>query len=243
MRKYIIFIPVIIFIISCNSNNEKLEKNYTSQQSNQVFKSEKIATTVSFDDARKFVRDRISIRNGRIIDEFIDNSYGYKIYIFLTEYGSEPCNISVSELDLSILATKCGQDAMGYFYAAKLTSNKLKSVSETNEPINDNSTFSENEVLHNSVNDSIKENQSDEVEFSEYEKIVKNEKYIINVNDNQRVYLHKSPTIETRKNAYFISGEKVIVQKIENGFGYIEFINTRGQRSIGWVEMQYLTKY
>lgn len=244
MRKYTFFLlSVLIFIISCNSNNEKPKTIYTSPQTNQLIKSELKETNVTFDEARRFVQDRISMRNGRIIDEFINNSYGSRIFIFLTEYGSQTCNISVSELELTILATKCGQDALAYFYAAKMTSNKLNSKGETNESINDNSTFSENEVLNNSNNDSTKEKESAESEFSEYETIAKNEKYIINANDNQRVYLHKSPTIETRKNAYFISGEKVIVQKIENGFGYVEFINTSGQRSIGWVEMQYLTKY
>lgn len=244
MRKYTFFLlPVLIFIISCDSNNEKPKTIYTSPQTNQLLKSEIKETTVTFDEARRFVQDRISMRNGRIIDEFISNSYGSRIYIFLTEYGSQTCNISVSELELTILATKCGQDALAYFYAAKMTSNKVNSKSETNEPINDNSTFSENEVLNNSNNDSTKEKESAESEFSEYETIVKNEKYIINANDNQRVYLHKSPTIETRKKAFINSKELVIVERVENGFGYIEFINTRGQKSVGWIEMQYLSKY
>lgn len=243
MSKYTILLLIIIFIISCNSNNENPKKSYTAPQSNQVIKSEIKKTTVTFDEARKFVQDRIAMRNGRIIDEFINNSYEHKIYIFLTEYGSEPCNISVSEIELSILATKCGQEALAYFYAAKMTSSENDYHRENTQTVNDNRVFSLPESLKDTNGIKIFENESTETEFSEYEPIVNKGKYVINATDNQRVYFHKSPNIETKKNAYFITGEIVIVEKIENGFGYVEFINTRGQKSVGWIEMQSLTKF
>jgi hypothetical protein len=32
--------------------------------------------------------------------------------------------------------------------------------------------------------------------------------------------------------------ENVLVQKIVNGFGYLEFTNDKGQMSSGWIPMQ-----
>lgn len=242
MRKYIIFLlTVIIFIISCNSNNEKPKTINTSPQTNQIFKSEKKETTVTFNEARRFVQDRISMRNGRIIDEFINNSYGHKIYIFLTEYGSESCNISVSELELTILATKCGQDALAYFYAAKMTSNKENGPSRNIEPINDTSDFSMYKISIDTS--SFSEYESSESQFKEYESVSKKERYIINASEKHKVYFHKFPNTEFKKNTFINTKELVIVERIDNGFGYIEFINTSGQKSVGWIEMQYLTKY
>jgi hypothetical protein len=51
------------------------------------------------------------------------------------------------------------------------------------------------------------------------------------------VYFHNSPNITTRRKAYINTQETVYVLKIENGFGYIEFENTNGEKSYGWVEL------
>lgn len=55
-----------------------------------------------------------------------------------------------------------------------------------------------------------------------------------------RIYFHDAPDISTRRQAYIITQETVYVQKIENNFGYVEFTNTQGQTTSGWIEMQYL---
>jgi hypothetical protein len=65
--------------------------------------------------------------------------------------------------------------------------------------------------------------------------------YIVNASEDEIVYFYKMPDKSTIKNAYFDSKENVYVQKFENGFGYIEFTNDRGQTSIGWLDMDDLT--
>ena len=64
--------------------------------------------------------------------------------------------------------------------------------------------------------------------------------YVANGNENRRVYFHNSPDPATRRSAYIMSQEVVYVYKIENGFGYVEFTNQSGQKSYGWLDMQYL---
>jgi len=62
--------------------------------------------------------------------------------------------------------------------------------------------------------------------------------YYINARSDYRIYSYNYPKISSVKNAYFESQEKVHVSKIDNGFGYIEFINNLNQKVIGWVEMK-----
>jgi hypothetical protein len=64
--------------------------------------------------------------------------------------------------------------------------------------------------------------------------------YIANGSTTTKIYFHNSPDVTTRRKAYLSTQETVYVQKVENGFGYIEFTNSSGQTSYGWVEMQYL---
>jgi uncharacterized membrane protein YvbJ len=64
--------------------------------------------------------------------------------------------------------------------------------------------------------------------------------YIVNSSDTKRVYFHNAPDEATKRKAYLSTQETVYVQNIQNGFGYIEFTNSNGQSSLGWVEMKYL---
>lgn len=62
--------------------------------------------------------------------------------------------------------------------------------------------------------------------------------YKVNADEYNLVHFYRSPDIGTQKAAYFNSISTVYVQKIENGFGYIEYTNDKGQTSKGWVKMQ-----
>ena len=64
--------------------------------------------------------------------------------------------------------------------------------------------------------------------------------YIANGSELRKIYFHNAPDISTRRKAYLSTQETVYVQKVQNNFGYIEFANTNGQTSYGWIEMQYL---
>ena len=52
---------------------------------------------------------------------------------------------------------------------------------------------------------------------------------------SDRSYFHNSPLYSTRRKAYLVKGEILRKLKEENGFIYIEFINPKGQKSVGWV--------
>jgi|SRR5690554_355443 len=62
--------------------------------------------------------------------------------------------------------------------------------------------------------------------------------YVVEPAHNKRVYFHNKPNYSTRRNAYLVSNEIAYVQQIENGFGYVEFTNPKGQVSKGWLSIQ-----
>ncbi len=66
--------------------------------------------------------------------------------------------------------------------------------------------------------------------------------YFINATSSTKVYFHNTSNASTIRKAYIDSKEIVQVKKIENGFGYIEFTNNKGQTTVGWVNMANLTK-
>ena len=66
-------------------------------------------------------------------------------------------------------------------------------------------------------------------------------KYIVNASEENKIYFYNEPNVNTKRNAYFSSSEKVYVTKIQNGFGYIEFTNDRGQTSVGWLNLKELS--
>lgn len=167
---------------------------------------------VTLNSARQFVQERVFKRMGKIIDEFINESYGHKLYTFLVSYeGNEKCNIIVSDIKLEILATKCGSDEIqSSFKDAK----KLSILSSPDEP-------KENKLVH--------EDPQYEIGY-----------YITNGSKNKYVYFHNAPDRATKRSAHFDSQETIYVQKIKNGFGYTEFTNIVGEKSIGWLNMNNL---
>ncbi len=64
--------------------------------------------------------------------------------------------------------------------------------------------------------------------------------YIVNGHESRPVFFHNAPDPSTKRKAYFSTQELVYVEKIKNGFGYIEFTNTSGKKSYGWVDVKYL---
>jgi curved DNA-binding protein CbpA len=63
----------------------------------------------------------------------------------------------------------------------------------------------------------------------------------IDADSINKVYFHNTPKSSDIRNAYFAATAEVFVQKTENGFGYIEFTNSEGQLSYGWIDLNYLT--
>ena len=65
--------------------------------------------------------------------------------------------------------------------------------------------------------------------------------YYVNASESNQVHFYNSPNYNSMRNSYFNSREKVTALRIENGFAYIEFINTDNQSSKGWVALSDLT--
>ncbi len=66
--------------------------------------------------------------------------------------------------------------------------------------------------------------------------------YLSNANTNRKIYFHNSPDETTKRKAYLNTEVTVYVEKVENSFGYINFLNSEGQKSNGWVKMIDLIK-
>jgi hypothetical protein len=73
------------------------------------------------------------------------------------------------------------------------------------------------------------------------ERIMKPGEYIVNASDEDKVYFYSKPDINFVKAAYFNTAELVYVSKFIDNFGYVEFKNSNGQVSKGWVIAQRLS--
>lgn len=62
--------------------------------------------------------------------------------------------------------------------------------------------------------------------------------FITNGSLEHKVFFYNSPDLSTRRTAYFDNHEKVKAFKIKNGFVYVEFTNSRGITSIGWLKLE-----
>lgn len=52
-----------------------------------------------------------------------------------------------------------------------------------------------------------------------------------------KTFFHDSPNEYDKRKGYLTQGEVVYIEKIQNGFGYTEFTNAKGQISKGWLKM------
>lgn len=52
---------------------------------------------------------------------------------------------------------------------------------------------------------------------------------------SRRAYFYSTASYTKRKKAYLIYGDIVYPLREVNGFVYIDFVNDRGQRTIGWI--------
>lgn len=62
--------------------------------------------------------------------------------------------------------------------------------------------------------------------------------YVVNANLIHKVYFHNYPNASTVRKAHFEEQDTVYVKREQNGFGYIEYTNNRGELSVGWIEMK-----
>jgi hypothetical protein len=89
------------------------------------------------------------------------------------------------------------------------------------------------------LNNSTKITKPEENNFDEQDLDTKYSigNYVTNGKEDGRAYFHNEPFPSTIRRAYLVTGEKVHINKILNGFGFTEFINLEGKKSIGWIDM------
>lgn len=110
-----------------------------------------------------------------------------------------------------------------------------KKAATNNDAGNEVITINETSSIGKTNQDYNQENEN--TNFKEYEL----GNYLVNGDENGRAYFHNKPELSTQRKAYLVKGEVAEVQKIENGFGYVEFTNSNGKTSYGWIKLQLLT--
>ncbi|MBX3164138.1 MAG: hypothetical protein KF900_06620 [Bacteroidetes bacterium] len=54
---------------------------------------------------------------------------------------------------------------------------------------------------------------------------------------SDKAYFYNAPSNETKRKAYLIEGDRVLVTKTQNEFGYAEFENSQGKTTSGWIKL------
>jgi hypothetical protein len=65
--------------------------------------------------------------------------------------------------------------------------------------------------------------------------------YIVSNNESEKIYFYDKPDENFIRKAYLVGGENVYVEKVSDGFGYIEFRNSRGLITKGWIKLKHLS--
>ena len=105
---------------------------------------------------------------------------------------------------------------------------------------------SENATILNNQNEDSLLTESSKSKFDTKEiETIENESnhylgklFITNGSFEHKVFFYNSPDLNTRRSAYFDNHEKITVVKIKSGFAYVEFTNSRGIKSIGWLKLE-----
>jgi hypothetical protein len=84
-------------------------------------------------------------------------------------------------------------------------------------------------------NEEQMESENYNTEYVKNNQVIGN--YIIEADDANLVHFYDKPEISTVRKAYFSTKDTVYVSKIENDFGYVEFLNSNGKKSIGWLQL------
>lgn len=65
--------------------------------------------------------------------------------------------------------------------------------------------------------------------------------YIVLNSENKKIHFYDQPNENFIRKAYLVGEENIYVEKVSGGFGYIEFRNSRGLITKGWVKLKNLS--
>ena len=92
--------------------------------------------------------------------------------------------------------------------------------------------------IYNKIRGNNEKKENDQFETESSETFPTYGKFIVQADNSNTVHFYAEPNITTEKKSYFSTADTVYVSKTENGFGYVEFINSNGQNSIGWLPLE-----
>jgi hypothetical protein len=116
--------------------------------------------------------------------------------------------------------------------------NKYNYSNIPSRPIEPSDFLQNSQTSDNSITPPVENNTESSVPATDF---ASNGYYYVNASNDKLVYFYRTPNENDRKNAYFNSKDRVYVISTENGFGYVEFENSRGQKSKGWIKFTDLT--
>jgi hypothetical protein len=215
----------IILLVSCKTNNSPSEIKMKECLSNEL-SNKAIVESYEQQDGLTREKDGVKYYEGYFNAEvkFITNTGEFK--------AGQRCKII--KATLSFMKTENGWNCQDFNIAASNIV-KIKEQSENSEHIN--------AKVEQIVETQVQPNQTTSLPSSTVQTnsdIFEPGYYLANGNDDRKIYFHNAAETSTKRKAYLSTQENVYVQKIQNGFGYIEFTNTKGVSSYGWVEMKYL---
>lgn len=83
--------------------------------------------------------------------------------------------------------------------------------------------------------------ESDNDKYGTYDQIADNfGSYQVNGVVTDRAYFHEEPDLTTKKKSYLTDIDNFKVEKINRDFGYVEFTNSKGNVTKGWLNMEEL---
>ena len=115
--------------------------------------------------------------------------------------------------------------------------NKLNEGTNWNNNSNNNSSDA-----YNALSESNNQSSSNPPERNASSTQTESNEYYVNASTDNHVHFYSSPDINSKRNAYFDTRERVTSLKTENGFIYVDFTNTENQHSEGWISLNDLTK-
>ncbi|MEI6088305.1 MAG: hypothetical protein WCR66_11985 [Bacteroidota bacterium] len=226
--KYILAIVVLAILYASNPNLDEHQRSVKDKVS-QLIRRE-VSSSGKSSSSYGDIGTELGVMFGSsLVDGIITDVVRRKDYFFFSltsvEYNGNNKIIGIGILGKVFISDEVDKELNKGTEKVKSVWNDLTKPSHEN-PISNN-TIDTNIATDNSNPSSSTSSASSE--------------YYVNASESNQVHFYSSPNYNSMRNSYFNSREKVTALRIENGFAYIEFINTDNQSSKGWISLTDLT--
>jgi hypothetical protein len=218
--KYLIFI-VIGFILFSSNPDLKTHEKAISRELSINFKND-IENISGNSILGSIVAEGVTKYSKDYLDQALDKVITRRDYYFF----------SFSDFEWSVYKKEVAFGILGQVFVYNEVTSAYGEVKEFIDRI------ISDELKDNKNEDIFEEKNVDEPFISD---IKENSYYFVNASNDEFIYFYETPNLNDRKNSYFNTKEKVFVGTLENGFGYVEFTNSEGESSKGWIRLNDLT--